>query len=101
MAKPKPKLKKDKKPPGKRKLPRDKAQMRLKRDGGNPDWKTTELGGGKLGIECPRQNCQGKATVNQKKWLFEQRDFLSRSCTYCNWLSMIPVELLPKKDPRR
>jgi hypothetical protein len=45
MAKPKPKLKKDKKPPGKRKLPRDKAQMRLKRDGGNPDWKTTELGG--------------------------------------------------------
>lgn len=102
MARPKPKPKKQK--PSDRpkaKKHRDKALMRFKRQGDTPDWKVTDLGGNKLGIECPREKCKGKATVNKKRWLYEQTDFLSRPCTYCNWLAMIPINILPKRDPRR
>jgi Zn-finger protein len=71
-----------------------KLRRRLRSESNLPVWKTTELGNGKLGIQCPRYGCGGKATVNKKKWIEAKPGFESRSCTYCYAVAWIPEELL-------
>jgi hypothetical protein len=67
-----------------------------------PEWKTTDLGAGKLGIECPRKECGGKAVVNKRKWIkahvhtFHDNSKLviwGRACTYCFRASGVPEHL--------
>lgn len=66
-----------------------------------PDFKVTELGNGKIGIECPKPTCKGKAVLNRKIWLLRDTDHLTRACSYCGMWYLIPLDLLPKKDPRK
>jgi hypothetical protein len=54
-----------------------------------PVWKVKQLGAGKLGIECPRRACQGKAVVSGRKWK-EARPEPTRSCTYCFRVAQLP-----------
>jgi hypothetical protein len=54
-----------------------------------PVFKTRSLGGGKLGVTCPRPDCGGKAVVRGKLWR-TCRPGGTRSCTYCfrvAWIS--------------
>jgi hypothetical protein len=53
-----------------------------------PLWKLVDLGSNKLGIQCPRKECGGKAVVNKKRWT-AQNGFIGRSCTYCMKTSRI------------
>jgi hypothetical protein len=78
-----------------------------------PEWIVTELGSGKIGIECPRtvvasnldprgrEKCGGKAIVNKRRWLMIQPDYATRACTYCFNTNRIPKSALPKGDVRR
>lgn len=59
-----------------------------------PIWNVTKLPKGQLGIECPRKDCQGKATVNRQKWLkgeaISEPTTKSRACTYCFRAARVP-----------
>ena len=57
-----------------------------------PFWIVKALGPNKIGIECPRRDCGGKAVVNKKKWYKAQPNFITRSCTYCFKANRIPEE---------
>lgn len=66
--------------------------METSRKSSLPLWLMKNLGANKLGIECPRKGCGGKAIVNKKKWLHSRTvenadgsktDIIGRSCTYC------------------
>jgi ribosomal protein S27E len=62
-------------------------------------WITTELGGNKLGIECP--NCGNKTVVNRRLWITKDDLYTTRGCTYCGWFFTIPNDILPARDQRR
>lgn len=55
------------------------------------EWKVTRMSGGKIGIQCPHKDCEGKAVVNAKKW-YGSRPQFGRSCTYCFRTNKIPQE---------
>lgn len=71
-----------------------------------PIWQIVRLDG-KLGIQCPRKNCRGKAVVS-RAWLNPRRVVTSsgdtrdetettirgRSCTYCFRAAEIPEEFI-------
>lgn len=64
-----------------------------------PVWKVTDLGPGKLGIQCPQEDCKGKAVVG-KKWAkprlakhhSTEQDIMivGRPCTYCFKTAQVP-----------
>lgn len=65
------------------------------------NWKVVRLPKNRLGIQCPRKDCQCKAVVS-KSWLKnrqyeknsgEKHTIIGRSCTYCFRSSLIPEEL--------
>lgn len=66
-----------------------------------PVWKVTRLPKNRLGIQCPRKDCQCKAVVS-RNWLEKKQSddgkttFIGRACTYCFKASQIPQELVPK-----
>lgn len=70
--------------------------IRIKR---GKDWTCTDLGGNRLGIQCP--HCGEKTVVNKTHWISRDRTFTTRGCTYCDWFATIPLDMLPARDPRR
>ena len=57
-----------------------------------PVWLVTRLGPQKIGIQCPRKDCKGKAVVS-RKWL-RRTNIIGRVCTYCFKTSQVPKEMV-------